>query len=128
MKDLSILLGRLGLSAIFILSGIGKILAYSQTQGYMASHGLSGSLLPLVIALELGGGLAVAVGFLTRLSAIALAVFCVVSAFIFHRVAGDQMQTVMFMKNVAMAGGFLVLFAQGAGGWSIDNWSSRDSD
>ena len=128
MKDFSILLGRLGLSAIFILSGVGKILAYTQTEGYMASHGLPGSLLPLVIALEVGGGLAVAAGFLTRLAAIGLAVFCVVSAFIFHRVPGDQMQMVMFMKNIAMAGGFLVLFAQGAGTWSIDNWSSRDSD
>ena len=128
MKDFSILLGRLGLSAIFVLSGVGKMLAYSQTEGYMASHGLPGSLLPLVIALEVGGGLAVAAGFLTRLAAIGLAVFCVVSAFIFHRVPGDQMQMVMFMKNIAMAGGFLVLFAHGAGGWSVDNWSSRDAD
>jgi putative oxidoreductase len=128
MKDFSILLGRLGLAAIFILSGLSKITGYADTQAYMASQGVPGGLLPLVIAVELGGGLAVAVGWLTRLAALGLAGFSIAAAVLFHYQPADQMQMIMFMKNIAIAGGFLVLFAQGAGEWSIDNWSSRDSD
>ncbi|RZA19432.1 MAG: DoxX family protein, partial [Lysobacteraceae bacterium] len=74
------LLGRIGLSLIFIISGWGKIAGYAATQGYMESVGVPGALLPLVIALELGGGLAILAGLFTRWIAIALAVFSIVSA------------------------------------------------
>ena len=112
--------GRALMSAIFILSGIGKIGAYAATQGYMESKGVPGVLLPAVILLELGGGLAVLLGWQTRISAFLLAGFCLLSALIFHANFGDQMQSILFLKNMAMAGGFLFLVAGGAGAWSLD--------
>jgi putative oxidoreductase len=114
------LLGRLGLSLIFIISGWGKIAGYAATQGYMESMGVPGMLLPLVIALELGGGLAILAGVYTRWIAIALALFSVVSALIFHSNLGDQMQAILFWKNFAMAGGFLLLAANGPGALSLE--------
>ncbi|MFN2275092.1 MAG: DoxX family protein, partial [Anaerolineales bacterium] len=82
--------GRALMSAIFILSGIGKLGAYAATQGYMESKGVPGVLLPAVILLELGGGLAVLLGWQTRISAFLLAGFCLLSALIFHTNFGDQ--------------------------------------
>ncbi|EIM01910.1 DoxX family protein [Rhodanobacter denitrificans] len=120
------LFGRVGLSLIFIISGWGKIAAYAGTQQYMASAGVPGSLLPLVIALELGGGLAVLTGAFTRWIALALAAFSLASAALFHAHLGDAAQAINFWKNVAMAGGFLMLAAQGAGTLSLDHlWSKR---
>ena len=87
----------------------------------MEAMGVPGVLLPLVILLEIGGALALIAGWQTRLAAYALAVFCAVSALIFHNNLGDQMQMIMFMKNWAMAGGLLVLAANGAGAFSLDN-------
>lgn len=105
---------------IFIMAGIGKLgAAYAGTQAYMQSVGLPGELLPLVILLEIGGGLALLAGFQARLAGLALAVFSIVSAFIFHS-APDQMQQIMFMKNLAMAGGLLAFTVFGAGRWSLD--------
>jgi putative oxidoreductase len=112
--------GRALMSAIFILSGIGKLGAYAATQGYMESKGVPGLLLPAVILLELGGGFAVLLGWQTRISAFLLAGFCLLSALIFHANFGDQMQSILFLKNMAMAGGFLFLVAGGAGAWSLD--------
>ena len=120
MNNLYSLLGRIGLSAIFIISGLGKIAGYAGTQQYMESAGVPGGLLPLVIALEVGGGLAILVGFGARWLAPAMAAFTVAAAFLFHANFADQMQMVNFMKNIAIAGGFLTLAAQGAGAWSID--------
>ncbi|MBS0200021.1 MAG: DoxX family protein [Proteobacteria bacterium] len=125
MNAFATLLGRVGLSLIFIISGLGKIAAYSGTQQYMESQGVPGALLPLVILTELGGGLAILSGFFTRWVALALAGFSVISALLFHHNFGDQMQQINFMKNIAMAGGFLVLFANGAGKFSIDALRSR---
>jgi len=114
------LLGRILISAIFLLAGLQKIGGYEATQGYMAAMGVPGALLPLVIALEVGGALAIIAGYRTRLFAFLLAGFSVVSALLFHRALGDQMQFILFMKNLAMAGGFLFLVARGAGDWSLD--------
>lgn len=120
------LFGRVGLSLVFIISGWGKIAAYAGTQQYMESAGLSGALLPLVIALELGGGLAILSGVFTRWIALALAVFSLASAVLFHANLGDAAQAVNFWKNVAMAGGFLMLVAHGAGTLSLDHlWVKR---
>lgn len=111
---------RLFASAIFITAGYGKLGAgYAGTQAYMASAGVPAAMLPLVIALELGGGLALLLGFQTRLVAFLLAVFCVTAAFIFHTSA-DQMQQIMLMKNFAMAGGLLAFTMFGAGRLSLD--------
>jgi putative oxidoreductase len=82
--------------------------------------GVPAGLLPLVIALEVGGAVAIILGWRTRIVAFLLAGFSIVSALIFHRALGDQMQFILFMKNLAMAGGFLFLVARGAGEWSLD--------
>lgn len=123
MTHLATLLGRFGLSLLFILSGYAKLGAgYAGTQGYMEAMGVPGALLPLVILAELGGGLAILAGLLTRPTAVALALFSVASAFLFHFQLGDQMQFINFFKNIAIAGGFLALAAQGAGRYSVDAW------
>ncbi|MER2490542.1 DoxX family protein [Catenovulum sediminis] len=118
-------LGRVLLSAIFILSGISKISGYEQTQGYMEMFGLSGALLPLVIALEVIGGLAVLLGWKIKWVAPALAGFTLVAAIVFHADFSDQMQMIMFMKNLSIAGALIFMFASGAGRFSLDNKSTK---
>jgi putative oxidoreductase len=119
------LLGRAGLALIFIISGWGKIAGYAATQQYMEAMGVPGALLPLVIALELGGGLAILAGAFTRWIAIAIALFSIASAALFHADFADQMQAISFWKNLAMAGGFFVLAANGPGGLSFDAFRAR---
>jgi len=113
------LVGRILIAALFLIAGLGKIGGYAGTQAYMQSMGVPGALLPLVIALEVLGAISIIVGYRTRLVAAALAVFSLVSGFIFHSSA-DQMQQILLMKNIAIAGGFLFLVARGAGDWSLD--------
>nr|WP_274600264.1 DoxX family protein [Psychrobacter sp. M9-54-1] len=114
-------IGRLLLSMIFIFSGFTKITGYAATQGYMESMGVPGMLLPLVIAVELLGGIAILLGFKARLVAILMAGFSIVSALLFHQFWIDESQMNPFMKNIAMAGGFLMIFTHGPGAYSIDN-------
>ena len=116
----ALLVARILLSAIFIQAGFNKLVGYAASAGYMESMGVSAFLLPLVILLELGGGLAILVGFQTRIAAALIAGFCLLSALLFHMKAGDRNQAIHFMKNLSMAGGFLALFATGAGAWSLD--------
>jgi putative oxidoreductase len=118
------LAARILMSQIFLISGFGKITGYAGTQAYMAKMGVPGALLPLVILTELGGGLALLFGFQARWAALALAGFTVVAALIFHLKPGDPMQMINFMKNLAMAGGLLMLVRHGAGAPAIDK-SSR---
>lgn len=121
MKDTATLAARLMLALMFLIAGWGKLGAgYAGTQQYMASAGLPGMLLPLVIFAELGGGLAVVIGLFTRLAALGLALFTVLSALFFHTNFADQMQSIMFMKNIAIAGGFLLLAVHGPGSYSVD--------
>ena len=121
MNDALVALGRIGLSLLFIISGWEKIGAYAGTQQYMEAAGVPGVLLPLVIAVEIGGGLAILLGAFTRWVALGLAVFTVVSGLIFHAThLSDPNQAVHFWKNIAIAGGFCVLAVQGAGAYSID--------
>nr|WP_281505724.1 DoxX family protein [Aromatoleum buckelii] len=127
MKDFTVLAGRLLLALIFIISGWGKIKGYAGSQQYMESMGVSGALLPLVIFVELGGGLAIAFGLLTRLAAAGLAVFCLLAAVIFHNDFSNQMQFISFMKNLAIAGGFFVLSIHGPGALSLDAWRQRQT-
>ena len=116
------LASRILLAYIFIMAGIGKLgaEAYAGTQGYMNAMGVPGALLPLVILTELGGGLLLLVGFQARLAAFALAGFSLISAVIFHYQPADQMQMIMFMKNLAIAGGLLLITQYGAGAFAID--------
>ena len=115
------LAGRVMIALIFILSGFGKISALEGTQGYMEAMGLPGILVYPTILFEIAAGLAIIAGYQTRYVALTLAGFSLLTAFIFHRQLGDQTQLMMFMKNVAMAGGFLFLARHGAGELSIDN-------
>ena len=124
-QNLAELGGRVLLAILFLLSGVGKIGAYSATAGYMASVGVPGALLPLVIAVEVLGSVAIIVGWQTRIVAFLLAGFSLVSALLFHTNFADQTQMVMFLKNVSIAGGFLLLVAHGAGVLSLDRRASK---
>ena len=121
------LIGRLLLALIFITSGAGKIAGFAGTVGYIGSKGLPAPALLALLAIlvELGGGLAVAFGFMTRWAALALAVFCVLAGVLFHAfwaVPVDQVMNMQihFFKNISIAGGFSVLAAFGPGAISLD--------
>jgi len=119
------LAARILLALIFVIEGWTKIMNYSGTVEYMQFHGVPGALLPLVILTELGGGLLVMVGLLTRIAAFALAGFCLLTALLFHNALSDPNEMIQFHKDVAMAGGFLGLVAFGPGPWSIDTLIAR---
>jgi putative oxidoreductase len=121
LRILSAPVGRVLITLIFLMSGFNKIFAYTDTQGYMEVMGVSGELLPLVIIIEVLASLAVMIGWQTRLAALTLASFSIVSALIFHINFADQIQFIMFMKNLAIAGGLLFLVANGPGAYALDN-------
>jgi putative oxidoreductase len=114
------LLGRILLALIFIVSGVGKISDVAGTAGYIESAGLPGILVWPTIALEVLGGIAIVIGFQTRIAAFALALFTLAAAVLFHTNFADPMQSIMFMKNLSMAGGLLLLAASGATALSVD--------
>ena len=114
------LAGRLLLSALFLHEAWSKLAAYNAALAYMQAFGVPGQLLPLAIAVELICGLLILVGYQTRAAAIILAGFCVATAALFHTRFADRNQLLHFEKDLAIAGGFLVLFARGAGAWAID--------
>ncbi|TNG00851.1 MAG: DoxX family protein [Gammaproteobacteria bacterium] len=120
MKHYELLAGRILLAHIFVLAGLNKIGGYDGTQAYMESAGVPGMLLPVVIILEIGGGLALIAGWFTRYSAYVLAGFSIFAAVLFHSNPGDQMQMILLMKNFTIAGGLLVLATAGAGALSLD--------
>ena len=113
------LAARIFLAALFIVAGFNKISGYEGVAGYMQSMGVPGGLLPFVIALELAGGLAIAAGYRTRLVAFLLAGFSLLSGLVFHSPLDPSEQT-QFLKNLALAGGFLLLVVHGAGRISLD--------
>ncbi|HEY7740333.1 MAG TPA: DoxX family protein [Steroidobacteraceae bacterium] len=119
------LAGRTLIAAIFLISGIGKIAGYSGTVAYMESMGVPGALLLPTIVLEIGGALAIIAGWRTRLTAVTLGAFTLLAGILFHGNFADPMQQIMFLKNVAIAGGFLFLAANGAGAWSLDARRAR---
>jgi len=121
IQMLSAPLGRFLIGILFVQAGLGKIFSYAGTADYMVAMGVPSILLPLVIITELGGGLAVILGYHTRIAAFSLAGFCVLTAVLFHVDFSDTMQIIMFSKNMALAGGFLFLVAHGAGAFSLDN-------
>ncbi len=120
--DPALLVGRILASVIFILGGYGKLMAAAATKAYFAKTGLP---MPdiaywLAVGIELGGGILLLLGLLTRPTALVLAVFCVATAVIAHMDFTNQAQTINFNKNLAMAGGFLAFTAAGAGRFSLD--------
>jgi putative oxidoreductase len=123
--DAVVFVGRALMAYIFIVEGYGKIVNYSGVAGYMTDHGVPAFLLPLVIVTELGGGLMILGGLMTRWAAIALAGFAILTAVIFHGDGADADQIIEFQKDLAIAGGFLILAALGPGAWSIDGWRAE---
>ena len=120
-----LLVGRLLLALIFLHEGWSIIGGYSGAAAYMQKFGVPGVLLPAVIALQLGGGLLIAAGALTRVVAVAFALFCSLTAILFHWQFADSNQLLHFEKDLAIAGGFLVLAVNGAGKWSLDRHIRR---
>jgi putative oxidoreductase len=119
------LAGRVLLAALFLVTGLGKIGAYTATAGYMAALGVPSALLPVVIATEIFGAVAIVLGWKTRITAFLLAGFTLLSGLIFHTDFADQVQLVMFLKNVCIAGGMLLLVANGAGPLSLDRRGAK---
>lgn len=117
--------GRILLASLFLLSGLTKLTSYGATAAYMSATGVSAALLPIVIATEVLGSLAIIVGWHTRMAAFLLAGFTLLAAALFHNNLGDQIQMIMFLKDVAITGGLLMLVANGAGALSLDYRRSR---
>ncbi len=121
MKSIIQLLCRIMLALVFIFAGLSKLKDPSGTMAYMQSMGIPGLLLWPTIPLEILGGISLILGYKTRITAYALAIFCIATALIFHRNFADQMQTIMFLKNIAIAGGLLLLAISGRMAYSLDN-------
>lgn len=127
-------LGRLLLAVLFIGAGVSKISGFDGTADYIAAYGLPmpSVLAVLTIVLEIGAGIAILVGYQTRIAAFLLAGFTLLAGIIFHAywaVPADQayMQQLLFMKNVSIAGGLLLLVAMGAGAWSVDQRQAQST-
>ena len=114
------LIGRVFISGVFLLSGFSKIGNYDGTVGWMESFGLPGFLLIPAIILEILAPMLIIIGYQTKIAAGALSLFCIATAIIFHTDFSDQMQFIAFMKNLALAGGFLFLVVNGAKGYCLD--------
>ena len=114
------LIGRIFISGIFLLSGFNKIGNYDGTVSWMESFSLPGFLLIPAIILEIVAPILIIIGYQTRIAAGALSLFCIATAIIFHNDFSDQMQLIAFMKNLALAGGFLFLVVNGAKGYCLD--------
>ena len=114
------LIGRVFISSIFLLSGFNKIVNYDGTVGWMESFNLPGFLLIPAIILEIIAPILIIIGYKTKVAAGTLSLFCLATAVIFHNNFSDQMQLIAFMKNFALAGGFLFLVVNGPKGYCLD--------
>ena len=121
MTNIADLAGRILISTLFLVNGIFKIDNYDGTIGWMEGFGMPGLLLIPAIILELVGPVLIIIGYKTKLAAGLLSLFCIATAVIFHNDFTNQMQFTSFLKNIALAGGFLILFVNGAKDLSIDN-------
>ena len=120
MLNLIDFIGRLLISALFLLSAYNKIFSIDGTMSWMEGYGVPGLLLYPTIVLEIILPLFIIIGYQARISAGLLAVFCVATAFLFHFNFADQLQTIAFLKNIGLAGGFLFIVANGTKEWSIE--------
>jgi len=116
-------LGRLLIALIFVMSGLSKIAAPADTMTYIQSAGapFAPAAFAIAVIAEVGGGLALLLGFQTRLAATMLAIFTLATAVLFHNNMADQNQMIHFLKNIAITGGLLQVVAFGAGAFSLDN-------
>ena len=114
-------LGRIFLSAIFLINGVGKIFNYEETIQYMENFNVSGNLIIPAIIVEILFPILLIIGYQTKFSALVLSLFTLILAVIFHTDFSNQIQLISFLKNIAIAGGFLIIFVNGAGKYSIDN-------
>ncbi|WP_084610665.1 DoxX family protein [Synechocystis sp. PCC 7509] len=121
-KNVISLIARILLSALFLLSAVNKIMNPAGTQQYMTANGmpLVGLLYIAAVVIEVGGGLSVLLGYKARWGAIALAIFLIPATLIFHTNFANQIQQIMFMKNLAIFGGLLMIIQYGAGRISLD--------
>ena len=120
MANIADLIGRILISALFLLNGIFKISNYDGTIGWMESFGMPGILLIPAIILEIAGPVLIIIGYKTKLAAGLLSLFCIATAVIFHNDFNNQIQLTSFLKNIALAGGFLFLVVNGAKELSLD--------
>ncbi len=120
MTNIIDLLGRIFISILFFLNGILKINNYDGTIEWMDSYGLPGIMIIPAIIIEIIGPILIVIGYKTKIAASFLFLFCILTAFIFHNDFNDQIQLTAFLKNIALAGGFLFLIANGAKGYSLD--------
>ena len=119
-KDFPLLAARVLLGLLFVVAGLGKLASVEGFAGYMASGGVPAFLAWPVILFEILGGLALIAGFQARAVALALGAFCVASAVLYHFNPADQMQMTMFLKNLALAGGYMALAVAGPGRYALD--------
>src|SRR5580704_8363476 len=125
-ENAAALIGRILLCLLFVLGGWGKLMGAAATQAMFAKQGLPmvEAAWVLAVVVELGGGLAILLGFFTRPVAFVLAVWCVATALVAHTNLADRAQEIQFFKNMGLTGGFLYVAAFGAGAWSLDAWWS----
>ena len=120
MTNILDLIGRIFISLVFLSSGFNKIGNYEGTIGWMESFSMPGIFLIPAIILEVGAPILIIIGYKVKISAALLSLFCITTAVIFHNDFSNQMQFVSFMKNIALAGGFLFLVVNGAKDFSLD--------
>ena len=120
MANLIDLLGRILISALFLISAYNKIFSIDGSMSWMEGFGVPGFLLYPAIALEIVLPLFIIIGYKARIAASLLALFCLSTAFIFHLNFADPMQKISFLKNIGLAGGFLFIVANGTKDWSVE--------
>ncbi len=120
MSNIFDLLGRVLISSLFLISAYNKLFSIDGTMGWMEGYGVPGLLIYPTIVLEIILPLFVIVGYKARASSALLAIFCILTAFIFHFDFSEQIQLILFLKNISLAGGFLFIVANGTKDWSID--------
>ena len=120
MLNIFDLIGRILISILFLLNGVYKINNYNGTVDWIESFGLPGILIIPAIVLEIIAPLFIIFGYKVKISSGLLSLFCIATAFIFHNDLTDQMQLTSFLKNIALAGGFLFLMINGAKDFSLD--------
>ena len=121
MTNIIDLLARILISALFLINGIFKITNYDGTLDWMEGYGMPGVLLIPTIILEILGPILIIIGYQTKITAAFLSLFCLATAVIFHNDFSNQMQLTSFLKNIALAGGFLFLVINGSKKFSLDN-------